>query len=154
MTTTSPASHSWVQQCTVCGTGHDRDKLHDGLCHGCVSNKLQAAMAELERVNKAAAEMRHDLIAAREMVARFLIPWKLHIPDSWLDGFVEAKIVSFDGMAYVYPVPVSTDAGKDYVRREDVKPLVEALRALKLWLDKDPDVVKDALAHAKEKGFA
>lgn len=144
MTTTSPA-HSWVQQCTVCGTVHDRDKLHDGLCYDCVANKLQAAMAELERVNAAAGEMRSALEDAL------------------------TRCVTRSDRDAIRSI-LSTGAGKDYVRKADMKPLVEALEGAKVialcyaesrcdtqaLLDNNENVLRidDALRIAKEKGFA
>lgn len=48
-----------------------------------------------------ANKLREMLKTEREAVARFLVPWSRHLDDSWLDHFVEAGIVKFDGMGFI-----------------------------------------------------
>jgi hypothetical protein len=58
------------------------------------------------------SELREALTKERKAVADFLIPWKRHLDQSWLDHFVRSGIVYFNEIGYVLPVPVEDKEGK------------------------------------------
>lgn len=106
--------------CKTCNIAAPQYELFDGLCGKCL-------LAQ-------AAAMREALEKARAAVVRFLVPHRFRLSDSWLDFFVEENLVMFDAIGFVKAKPIEEDAGHDYVSKESVKPLLDALSAYRTLL--------------------
>lgn len=106
-----------------------------------------------------AAEMRSDLERCRAYIARFLIPWRSHLPESWLSGFEEEGCVVFDEVGFVKAKPITSDTGKGFVRIEDVKPLFKAVAYAMDWCcdenadEIDGDRIREAWLLGKRLGL-
>lgn len=57
-------------------------------------------------VEEAQRELKAAIAKEREAVDRFLVPYRSSLPESWLDHFVEAGLVYFDDIGFVYPNPI------------------------------------------------
>lgn len=141
--------------CTVCHTPHALYELIADRCHACTA-------AELERVNKACAEM-------REVLRR--VQWDFDILVR-VRGDLEGEPRAHRTLEIVEAV-LSSKAGTGYVRKEDVKPLVEALTQIQHafirlnngcyplpyppadeWKRQACDKVGRAIEHARTKGLS
>ena len=72
-----------------------------------------ALIDERDKLKADAAAMREALTKERAAIARFLVPWRSHLDQSWLDNFVESGSVRFNEIGYVFPVEVSTNTGSE-----------------------------------------
>lgn len=94
---------SWMRLTGKHWETRDGETREEGLSAnvGALFQELDDARTELERVQKQAAKMRGEMEwATKEMRGR--------CPDHWMEA-------------------LSSDAGKDYIPKPDVKPLVEAV---------------------------
>lgn len=102
---------------------------------------FKACQSAFRDANKKIQQLEADAGAMREahqsvtnMVSRFLVAWKGHISDSWMDGFIECGAITYDPnypTGYIEPKKLSGTAGFDLVTR-----LQKYEAALKLIADK------------------
>jgi ribosomal protein L37AE/L43A len=86
--------------------------------------KLAQSGAELDQAQKANAELRTTLEKERAAIARFLVPYRAHLPESWLDHFEQECGVYFDAIGFVNPRPIPPDCGNDYIHRHELKQML------------------------------
>lgn len=55
----------------------------------------------LDRAHNRITELETKLTKEREAVARFLVPYRSHLPESWLQHFEDSGIVTFDTIGFV-----------------------------------------------------
>ena len=70
----------------------------------------QKQKSELEKAQDSVKFLAATLQAEREAIARFLVPWRGRLSDSWLTHFEESCGVYFDAIGYVKPRPVELKA--------------------------------------------
>lgn len=66
-------------------------------------DKLYKHARELEKENQ---RLREIIKQHREGVARFLVPWRSSLDQSWLDHFVKECGVEFDAIGFVKATPL------------------------------------------------
>lgn len=121
---TKPGAYWWKAQtgaikCCEVFTDRDGNSIAQGfgisddvyLLRGEWSELVPAE--ELQKAQADAAAMREALTKERAAIARFLVPWRSHLDQSWLDNFVESGSVRFNEIGYVFPVEVSTNTGSE-----------------------------------------
>ncbi len=61
---------------------------------------------EIEQLKAERDELVELISSEREAVARFLVPYRDTLPESWLDHFSDSCGVYFDSIGFVYPRPI------------------------------------------------